>query len=392
MPEFTGERVIPGLVDNNLFNEHLARYRFAVRFVQPGAVVLDAGCGSGYGSAELGAAGSITGTDISADAVRYAQENFGRHGVRFVQAACERLPFADAIFDVVTTFEVIEHLEHWQKLLEESRRVLKPSGVLLVSTPNKNYYAEARAGAGPNPFHCHEFEYKEFERALYEVFPHVRLWTQNYAEAIVFAPLSPNGAVLEARGDSEPEHAYFYIAVCSQAELAANGVFAWLPSTGNALREREHHVAKLEGELTQKDGWLKQLVNDHAALHRSHEKTQAELTTANEWAERLNAQIAECNARIEELQTEAEARLLWVRDLEKTIERAHAEIHRLNAELNKADEWAQSLHEQLHERAQDLANASERLRQLREERQLITGSKWMRLGRKLNLGPVVSGE
>src|SRR6185312_17091635 len=75
LAEFTGERVIPGLVDVDLLNEHLARYLFAKHFIarmpQP-ASVLDAGCGSGYGSAELSKTGAlVTGADVSGEAVAY---------------------------------------------------------------------------------------------------------------------------------------------------------------------------------------------------------------------------------------------------------------------------------------------------------------------------------
>jgi len=411
--EFTGERMIPGLVNADLFNEHLARYRFAARFIEEGDAVLDAGCGSGYGVAEFGNAASIIAADISADAIRHARENFSRPGIAFLQAACEHLPFADASFDLVASFEVVEHLTRWSEFLEEAGRVLKPSGVFLVSTPNKRYYAESRAGSGPNPFHCHEFEFEEFQSALYAVFPHVRIWTQNHNQAIVFAPPNPGSAALEATGDPSPEQSHFYLAACSHAEIAANEVFAWVPSAGNALREREHHIAKLEGEIEKKDAWLGELTADHSTLQSAHETTLAELRASNDWAARLNAQLKEREARIGELQDEADVRLQWIGDMEARIgelrgeiERGAAEIDRLNihrgsleADLAARAAWGQSLNAELRERSAELAEvvrrldeAAEQLRQLHDERQLIAASKWMRLGRKLNLGPVVSGE
>ncbi|MDP9170898.1 MAG: methyltransferase domain-containing protein, partial [Acidobacteriota bacterium] len=424
MSEFTGERVIPGLVDANLLNEHLARYRFAARFVHPGNSVLDAGCGSGYGAAALAAMAPVTAVDIAADAIRHARRHFASPAIRFLQAACESLPFADGSFDLVTAFEVIEHLERWRELLTESSRVLKPGGVLLVSTPNKAYYAESRAKAGPNPFHCHEFEYDEFQSALSGVFPHVRLWTQNHAEAIVFAPKNPSVGTLEAEGDAAPENAHFFLAACSQSPLEAGEVFAWLPRSGNLLREREHHIAKLESELTDKDGWLKKLIADHSELQREHDGALAELRRSNEWAETVNQELKERRARIAVLQEEADARLAWIRAaevkaandaednqawvqaLEARIATGTGEIERLNlhlqsleADLAARDAWGRSLDAQFRAKAEEvvqlvdnlnevrsnLDHASAELEILHEQRRMIANSKWIRLGRKLNV-------
>src|SRR3954452_8778002 len=115
MAEFTGERVIPGLVEDDLFNEHLSRYKFAARLVPPGASVLDVGCGTGYGSAEFS---SVTGADVSAEAVEYARKHYSRPGVQFIEASGDALPL-DQQFDLITAFEVIEHLADWRGLLRE---------------------------------------------------------------------------------------------------------------------------------------------------------------------------------------------------------------------------------------------------------------------------------
>ena len=381
--EFTGERVIPELVDADLLNEHLARYRFANRLaagMDRAPQVLDAGCGSGYGSAELSCAASVTAADISADAIGYARLRFARPHVRFVQAACEALPFSTAAFDLVTAFEVIEHTDRWQELLAEANRVLKPSGILLVSTPNRDYYEESRGDAGPNPFHRHEFSYEEFRQSLGAVFPHVRLWTQNHAEAIVFSPQDGAIAVVEASGASDPLHAHFYFASCSQSSIATQETFVWLPSNANLLRERERHIAKLNGELAKKDAWLRQTLDEHSELQRRHEDLKAELEQRNHWATELNLDVKKRDARIGELQDEQERRLTWISDLESQIARARTEIERLNAEsavlentVVERTKWAQRLDAELTESRQEL--------------QRLTGSKWVRAGAKLGIGP-----
>ena len=425
MAEFTGERVIPNLVDPNLLNEHLARYRFAARFCK-GAAVLDAGCGTGYGTAELADAASVIATDISEKALAYAGANFSRPGVHFVNAPCEALPFGEATFDLIAAFEVIEHLERWQDLLTEARRVLKSAGVLLVSTPNKAYYAEMRAKVGPNPFHCHEFEYEEFRGALSDVFPHVRIWAQNRAEAIVFAPVNPHRSVLQATGDPDPENAHFFLAACSQSPLEADDLFAWLPSSGNVLRERELHIAKLESELARKDKWLNELIASQASLQKSHEETLTELRERALWAQQLNSRIDERNLAIKHLQAEAQTRTAWIRNLQGQLAEAGAEIDRLMAreaelETDRQDRtaWALALEAQLTERTEhvrllslqiadhldDLAaqgrqiedldalrqRQAHQLEEFRARQALIAQSKWIRLGRSLNLGPVVPG-
>ena len=406
MPEFTGERVIPGLVDTDLFNEHLARYRFAERFHK--GATLDLGCGSGYGTTDIG-------IDVSHEALIQARENFPK--ARFIRAAAEALPFADETFDLITAFEVIEHLERWPDLLTEASRVLKASGILLVSTPNKAFYAETRARTGPNPFHRHEFEFAEFEAALYGVFTHVHIWAQNHTSAIVFAPLNPGAATLEASGDPHPENAHFFLAACSRNVIEYADLYAWMPATGNVLREREQHIARLEGELVQKDEWLAQLKADHAQLHQAHEKALADVISRSLWAEKASQQVRQRDQTIEDLQEEAEERLAWVRnleartaELETSIAAAYSEVERLGHELLARTNWARSLEQQLETRTrhvliqkheiednkaaithllEEVAAARKQIAALEAERTQVAQSKWVRLGRSLKLGPVV---
>jgi hypothetical protein len=387
--EFTGERVVPGRVDPDLFNEHLSRYRFAARFAAGAAKVLDAGCGTGYGTAEFGGPAQVMAMDVSGEAVAHAAQAFGRAAVHFLQGACEALPFADESFDLVVAFEVIEHLERWPDLLAEARRVLRSDGILLVSTPNKAYYAEARAAAGPNPFHVREFEYPEFECALKAVFPHVQLWSQNHSELIAFVPATQSVGVLDAPADSSPEQAHFFLAACSRSPIFDTRAFGWLPSSGNVLRERERHIGLLNSELRQKEEWLNESQAARNELQRTHDEVVAELRRSNEWAKSLNVelkaagvQLKTAGATIEELNRELAVRLEWVHDIEAQLDRARNEIARLNQENVERTEWAQSLDAELQ------ITKSERER-LEAQLRMIGESKWVRLGRTAGVGPVI---
>ena len=123
--EFTGERVVPGHVDVDLWNEHYARYAFATRYCKDKRV-LDAGCGAGYGSNAISAeALGVIGIDLSQDAVTYANTHYTSASLHWAQSSCTQIPFASGSFDVVLAFEVIEHLQDWP---QPDRRSAASSG------------------------------------------------------------------------------------------------------------------------------------------------------------------------------------------------------------------------------------------------------------------------
>jgi SAM-dependent methyltransferase len=401
--EFTGERVIPGRVDADLLNEHLARYAFAARLAR-GKRVLDAGCGAGYGAAELAqSALSVVGADIAAEAVAFARAHYLRPYLAFEQASCTALPHPDGAFDLVVAFEVIEHLPAWRDFLLEVRRVLAPTGQFIVSTPNKLYYAESRSGAGANPFHTHEFEFDEFRTELSAVFPHISLFLENHVEGVAFRPIQEGGAgaTTEVRvdgGETPPMESHFFVAVCAHRPQTGSPTFVYVPSAANVLRAREIHIALLAGELRRKDGWLAEAQRDLAELDREHGKLTAELEESNLWAGRLNGELAAGGARIQELQ----------RELAAAQAAAQARIAELDRENLAKSEWAQQLHAQLEAKLQELAQCVEYLHQaektvdertrwaqtlnaevarLRRRLALLESSRWVRLGRHVGLGP-----
>jgi len=116
---------------------HLRRYELAARDVD-GAEVLDAASGTGYGSALLGNAGAarVRGVDTDADAVGYASKHHASDRVSFAVGDAGSLAFADGSFDLIASFETIEHVPDAAGVIDEFARVLRPGGTLVMSTPN----------------------------------------------------------------------------------------------------------------------------------------------------------------------------------------------------------------------------------------------------------------
>jgi SAM-dependent methyltransferase len=365
MAEFTGERVVPGQVDPDLWNEHLARYAFAGRLCRHKRI-LDMGCGTGYGTAELARhALTATGIDVATSAVEHAREHFTARNLRYLRASCTQLPFPDASFDLAVSFEVIEHIPEWRRLIEEARRVLKPGGQFIVSTPNRLYYAESRKLAGPNPYHDHEFEFEEFRTELESVFPSVSLFLQNHAAGIVFQPIHPDESadVSIAGQDITPDESHFFLAVCALGPQLGAPTFVYLPTTANLLRERELHITRLEREIETKNAWLQQARSQHAELLDSHRAIQAEIEQKNNWADEINAEVAAARESCAAMKAEVEAKNLWAAKINAEIDDARETCAALQAELEARNRWAAELNAELNDRGERIIELQEELRQ-----------------------------
>jgi 2-polyprenyl-3-methyl-5-hydroxy-6-metoxy-1,4-benzoquinol methylase len=393
--EFTGERVVPGQVNDDLWSEHFARYAFARRYAQ-GKRVLDAGCGTGYGSAELAqCATHVTGLDVAAEAIEYATANYPLAGLRFLESSCTAIAFPPESFDLVVGFEVIEHLTDYRAFLDESARVLTRDGLFIVSSPNKSYYERTRAEVGPNPYHTHEFEAAEFVKELERVFPNVRLLLQNRVESFAFHPAStfwPAEARIDGGGGGV-EDAHFLIALCSRGPLPAAKSFVYLPKAANLLRERELHVEALERQLAE-------IKADREALLQVHREQTRELEQRNAWAQRLNDELKAAWDHIATLQQEAASLRAGFQE----------ELTRLEQEDRMKTEWARKTSAELEAKCQELSNcvglldtaeATVRERtvwaqtaeaaraELAAQLAMVRDSRWVKLGRQVGLGPKV---
>ncbi|MCG5434366.1 class I SAM-dependent methyltransferase [Mycobacterium sp. MYCO198283] len=160
----TGERTIPGLdVENYWFRRHEVVYRRLLAHCV-GRDVLEAGCGEGYGADAIAAvARSVVAVDYDATTVEHVRRRYPRVEVRHGNLAA--LPLADGSVDVVVNFQVIEHLWDQPQFVGECARVLRPGGLLLMSTPNRITFSPG-SDTPLNPFHTRELNARELTDLL----------------------------------------------------------------------------------------------------------------------------------------------------------------------------------------------------------------------------------
>lgn len=225
--EFTGERFTPECV-REIWYEHWHRYAFALDLAL-GKRVLDAACGEGYGSNLLaGVAGHVTGIDISSEATSHARNRYGdRRNLEFLTGDAAQLEFPDNSFDIIVSFETLEHLRAQEQLVAGFARVLAEDGILLISSPDKHTYSDV-AGFR-NEHHVRELYREELLDLLRPHFGAVRLYGQKLLFQSVLWTLDGSGSggiaqTVSAEGVISSGFDYaplYFVAVCSSKPLPA---------------------------------------------------------------------------------------------------------------------------------------------------------------------------
>lgn len=239
----SGERYFPhinnpvlGPFEPYISYEHWHRYCYALPFVA-GKTVLDIACGEGYGSAYLATkATRVYGVDVSEEAVRHARATYAHDNLTFFQGSAGEIPLPGReCLDGIVSFETIEHLdaETQECFAREAKRLLRPDGVLLISTPNRVVYTEAIDHH--NPYHLREFTGDEFLAFLKPYFQHVQLLSQRvYPGSLIWNVDGRGGEMAEYQitledgrfrpGEGDAKEIRYFIALCTNAARPTVGL------------------------------------------------------------------------------------------------------------------------------------------------------------------------
>ena len=263
LAEFTGERVIPGEVDVDLLNEHLARYTFAARLSR-GKRVLDAGCGAGYGSAELArAADGVVAVDQAAEAVEFARAHyrlpnlwFERGILRGAAAPRRQLRPGGGLRGDRAPGE-LARVSAGSAARAGARRA-----VHRLHAQPALLHRIARRNPAPTRSTCTSSSFEEFREELDAVFPHVALFLENHVEGVAFQPHDA-GHTVEVRvdaGEPAPDESHFFVAVCAHRPQIGNPDLRLCAARGQrAARARTAHRAARTGTRRPRtSGWNKQ--------------------------------------------------------------------------------------------------------------------------------------
>lgn len=364
----TGERMVPGVTGKILY-EHLHRYAVACELVH-GRRVLDLACGEGYGSNLLAShATQVTGVDNSAQAINHARRSYTRPNLTFVEGDCGEIPLANNSVDCVVSFETIQHIAHHERFLSEIKRVLEPSGWLLISSPDRIVYGMHRREA--NSFHKRELTHQDFVAVLKSQFRNCIFARQDAVSGSAILPASPghqlrqnyligafSGDMSQTRFAQDYTRGCYSLGLCSDAELPLFpiGLFDNLGQTNqhwNIVQTHSNLVADYEARVDQKD-------NEIAKLQKKSNSFEIRLGLEKDLMIHLRRDLSELRDSYLQLQGEndemkAEHALLQqemtseLALLREAHERLQKQYRSLQAEFEERAEWASNLQREAEE-------------------------------------------
>lgn len=174
---WTGERLETFIKSRDAI-EHLHRYSLALEYIKE-KVVVDIASGEGYGSNLMSkVANHVYGVDIDKVAIENAKIKYIKNNLEFLNGSADNIPIASNSVDVVVSFETIEHHNKHDEMMSEIKRILKEDGLLIMSSPDKQFYSDARNYK--NEFHVKELYKDEFIALISKYFKNHQFLSQVY--------------------------------------------------------------------------------------------------------------------------------------------------------------------------------------------------------------------
>jgi len=219
---WTGER-LETFVNSEVAVEHLHRYAVVLQLTK-NKTVLDIASGEGYGSNLIaGIAKEVVGVDISKDAVGRSNNKYKKDNLKFIEGSTSEIPLPDNHFDLVVSFETIEHHDKHDEMLSEIKRVLKPDGLLVISSPDKKYYTDKRNFH--NKYHMKELYENEFKELIRANFAESNFYYQRATFVSLLIPEKGKYDFEEYKGDydsiikNEEFEQMYILAIASNGNL-----------------------------------------------------------------------------------------------------------------------------------------------------------------------------
>ena len=331
--EWTGERYVPQM-RGTIALEHLHRYAFASEYVQ-GLDVLDIASGEGYGSEMLSrTARHVYGVDIDEVSVTHAQRKYQSKNLEYRLGSCTEIPLLDSSVDIIVSFETIEHITDHEIMMLELKRVLRPGGVVLISSPEKNAYDDLNQN--PNPYHIRELNRGEFKLLLAKHFKHTALMGQRVLHGSVLVGVDGRAtmdhtydfsalpATIDSRhGLTKP---VYLVAICSDQPIK--------DPTGSLceqdIRENEYYV-ELSKKCTDQEVVLKQ--------------SAAQVTDRDQWLMDAKSAIDERDLRLIAFAGEIEQKNALHHQISEAIAQSKNQIATLEALATERDGQLEKLKE-----------------------------------------------
>ena len=338
--KYTGERFIPTECTDEMAIEHYQRYQFAQN-IAAGKVVLDAACGEGYGTYLLSQKASmVMGIDIDPTTVDSARERYQKENIQFVTGSIGFLPFEDHTFDIVVSFETIEHVEEelQNAFMNEIIRVLKRDGVLIMSTPNRAVYTDLVHGE--NMHHVKEFYAEEYGSFLTRYFKCATFYYQSPQVGYFITSGLGNRSVQTEKMTAEESR--YIIAICSNTTediLVSdetivkfdNSMYYFLCRRSHDLerellktkQEAEAFSTSLEESIAQQKEYIEHLLHDIECLKGEITMSQS---ANHEYAVHLENDIASLKENNDAQQGIIGTQEKYIRHLEQDIEHLKGEL------------------------------------------------------------------